>query len=194
MYVVLHADAFWPTAAPIVSAVIAAIAVLAVTWFSVNSQRTARRSEEESQRRQRQVDFRWKQLDGLYGEMYLLRSTSRRLWERLRGSADEFRLIDNIVDIKNEDSDRRRLIVEEILAINDRIADLIETGASLLVDFPPPESFLQFLEHHRTLRRLWSMGENAHGDEASFPRGLDADIGSGIETIKGQLKALDQPT
>jgi hypothetical protein len=183
----------WNTFVPVASAVIAAIAAVSVAIISVWSQRSARKAEEVGRRRQRTTDYVQKQLDDLYGEMYLLRSTSSRLWARLSPQDSSFRLIDNISEIKSEPSDKRRRAVEQILVINARIAELIETRASLLVDhLPPPESFLAFLDHQRVLATLWELGENAlpDGGEPSFPRNLDADIRSAIDKIQSELSEL----
>lgn len=184
----------WSTAIPVVSAVIAACAALAVAIISVWSQRSARKADELGRSNQRNTDFNRKQLDELYGEMFLLRSTSRRLWTRLHDAEPNFRLIDNVVAIKAEPSDRRRRVVEQILTINARLATLIETRASLLTELPPPESFMAFLDHQRALASLWEIGENVQTDgrEPSFPRNLDDDIKKAIDSIQSKLRALDE--
>jgi anti-sigma factor RsiW len=182
----------WTSGIPVIAAIIAAGAAIAVAIISVWSQRNARKSDELARRTQRSTEFHRKQLDELYGEMFLLRSTSRRLWTRLHDDAS-FRLIDNIAAIKGEPSDRRRRIVEQILAINARLASLIETRASLLTGLPPPESFMAFLDHQRALATLWEMGVNVEQDgrEPSFPRDLDADIKQAIDSIQSRLRELD---
>ena len=182
----------WTTVVPVIAAVIAACAAIAVAGFSWWSQRTFRKADELARRRQRSTEYHRKQLDELYGTMFLLRSTSRRLWSRLHEEGEDFRLIDNIAAIKSESSDRRRRIVQQILDINARLASLIETRASLLTGgLPPPESFMAFLDHQRALATLWDMSENADGREPSFPRSLDDDIKKAIETIQTRLRDLD---
>jgi len=183
----------WTTVIPVIAAVIAAGAAISVAIISVWSQRTARKSDERTRRKQRSTDFHRKQLDELYGEMFLLRSTSRRLWTRLHDDDSSFRLIDNIAIIKVEPSDRRRRIVEQVLAINARLATLIETRASLLTELPPPESFMAFLDHQRALATLWDIGVNVQqeGREPSFPRDLDNDIKGAIDSIQTRLRDLD---
>lgn len=182
----------WATVIPVVAAVIAAGAAIGVAIISVWSQRSARKSDELARRKQQSTDYHRKQLDELYGEMFLLRSTSRRLWTRLHDDDSSFRLIDNIAAIKGEPSDRRRRVVEQVLAINARLATLIETRASLLTELPPPESFMAFLDHQRALATLWDMGVNAQEDgrEPSFPRNLDDDIKRAIDSIQTRLREL----
>lgn len=141
----------WATLIPVASAVVAALAAITVAGISWWSQRGARKADELARRKQRSNDYLCKQLDELYGEMLILRSTSRRLWGRLHDDDSAFRLIDSIQAIKAEPSDRRRRIVEQILTINARLATLIETRASLLTEMPPPESFMAFLDHQRAL-------------------------------------------
>ena len=182
----------WTTVIPVFAAVIAAGAAIAVAIISVLSQRSARKADELARRTQRSTDDHRKQLDELYGEMFLLRSTSRRLWSRLSADATGFRLIDNIAAIQSEPSDMRRLIVQQILAINARLANLIETRASLLTELPPPESFMAFLDHQRALAALWDLGVNVQPDgrEPSFPRNLDDDIKKAIDAIQSRLREL----
>ena len=182
----------WTTVIPVFAAVIAAGAAIAVAIISVLSQRSARKADELARRTQRSTDYHRKQLDELYGEMFLLRSTSRRLWSRLSADATGFRLIDNIAAIQSEPSDMRRLIVQQILAINARLANLIETRASLLTELPPPESFMAFLDHQRALAALWDLGVNVQPDgrEPSFPRNLDDDIKKAIDAIQSRLREL----
>lgn len=181
----------WTTVVPVIAAVIAAFAAIAVAGFSWWSQRSFRKADELARRRQRSTDYHRKQLDELYGTMFLLRSTSRRLWSRLREEGEDFRLIDNIAAIKGEASDRRRRIVQQIVDINARLASLIETRASLLTGgLPPPESFMAFLDHQRALATLWEMSEDADGREPSFPRDLDDDIKKAIDTIQTRLREL----
>lgn len=182
----------WTYLVPVAAAVIAAGAAFAVAGISWWSQRSARIADEAARRRQRSAEYLRRQLDELYGEMLILRSTSRRLWSRLHEADEQFRLIDNIETIKSEPSDRRRRVVEQILAINARLATLIETRASLLTELPPPESFMAFLDHQRALASLWDMGRNAEPDarEPSFPRDLDRDVNDAVRAIQAQLRNL----
>lgn len=183
----------WTTFVPVVAAVIAALAAVTVAGISLWSQRSARKADELARRKQRSTEFHRKQLDELYGEMFLLRSTSRRLWSRLHDDDSTFRLIDSIAAIKGEPTDRRRRIVAQILEINSRLANLIETRASLLTELPPPESFMAFLDHQRALATLWDMGVNVEPDgrEPSFPRTLDEDIKKAIDSIQARLRELN---
>jgi hypothetical protein len=184
----------WTNVIPVIAAVIAAGAAITVATISVLSQRSARKSDELARRKQGSTDFHRRQLDELYGEMFLLRSTSRRLWTRLHDDDTNFRLIDNIAAIKGESSERRRRIVEQILTINARLANLIETRASLLTQLPPPESFMAFLDHQRALATLWEMGRNVEpgGREPSFPRSLDDDIKKALDSIQARLDELEK--
>jgi hypothetical protein len=180
----------WTTWIPVVAAFVAAGAAIAVAVVSAWFQRDARKAEDLARRRERSIDHTRKQLDELYGEMYLLRSTSQRQWSRLFPPDTEFRLIDHIAEIQKEPSDTRRLVVEQVLEINARLAKLIETKASLLTELPPPESFMAFLDHQRALATLWELGENAKGPEPSFPRNLDADIDKAVASLQARLRDL----
>jgi hypothetical protein len=181
----------WTTWVP---AFIAAGAAIAAVIINVWWQRRIRKDDRLSRQKQESADLCRKQLDQLYGEMLILRSTSYRLSLRLRGDDPAFRLIDNIAAIKGDPDARRRRVVEQILKINARLAKLIETRASLLTEFPPPESFLAFLDHQRALATLWEMGVNveADGREPSFPGSLDDDVKKAIGSIQAKLRDLGQ--
>lgn len=183
----------------VLGAVVAASGAFLASLFTLLSQHKTRKQldrhrteDKRAEVRRASVDHYRRQLDDLYGEMLILRKTSRRLWDRLRADLgeDEFRLIDQIEAIHEEataGSDKRARIVDQILAINARLAKLIESRASLLTELPPPETFLQFLDHQRALADLWDRKQNADGSEPSFPRHLDRDIDAAISEIQTKL-------
>lgn len=174
----------------IVGSVIGAAVALVAALTSYLSSRESRQATEN----QRIEDRRVRQLNELYGPLYMRRKLSRRLWKQLPDipnpdpEASQWRLIDHIEEIKGEADNRRRLIVEKILGINGELTDLLVGSAGLFEGFPPPDSFETFLEHAETLRLHWEKGSNAAGvSYIPFPRGMDADIEAAIERIRSQL-------
>jgi hypothetical protein len=176
------------TTVAVVTALIAATASLIAAVIAAISTRGARKAVE----RQRSQDHRLRQLSELYGRLYMLRGTSRWLWQQLPGEANptpgvtKWRLIDHIEEIKKEPDDRRRGIVEQILAINEQLTQLINGKAGLLEEIPPPPTFSTFLNHARTLTNLWNRGVNAsEGVEyVPFPGDLDKDVLDAITRLR----------
>ncbi|WP_144022502.1 hypothetical protein [Asanoa hainanensis] len=143
---------------------------------------------------QRDRDYRIRQLSELYGPLYMRRKLSRKLWRQLPGIPDaipgvtKWNLIDHIEEIKGEETERRRLIVERILRINDELTEIIIGRAGLLDQFPPPESFEAFLEHAATLRTYWDRGKNATGvGYLPFPQRMDDDVAATIKKLRAAL-------
>lgn len=127
-----------------------------------------------------------KQLNELYGPLFMLRTTSAQLRDRVGPNDGTWRLVDHIVEVKRDPT--KAAIVQEILTINERISELIEGQAGLLVEFPPPRSFEEFLPHARLLKMRWERGANQDAeDRFPFPRALDDDIASSIRKLKAGL-------
>jgi hypothetical protein len=150
------------TSSGIAPAVIAATIAAVVSLMALGVSLISGRRTQKAVEAQRIQDYRIRQLNELYGPLYMLRMTSRRLWRQLPGvlnaepGVTQWHLIDHIQELKNEPEAHRRLIVEEILKINSQLSDLIVGEAGLLERVPPPESFEKFLEHARTLQVHWS--------------------------------------
>lgn len=177
--------------AGVIAAIIASIASLIASLIAWGSSHQARKAVEK----QRSQDYRVRQLNELYGPLYMRRMESRRLWKQLPGVAgaepgkSDWHLLDHIEEIKSEARDHRRLVVEAILTINEELRGLIVGAAGLLESFPPPQSFEKFLEHARTLKIHWNEGKNAEGvTHLPFPGEIDDDIRKAIETLRSELK------
>lgn len=177
----------------VIAAIIAAGVSLLASGAALWSSRQARRAVE----RQRTQDYRVRQLNELYGPLYMRRMESLRLWHQLpddpnaRPGTGEWNLIDHIEEIKEESGrgiNHRRLIVEAILEINEQDRSLIVGAAGLLERFPPPKSFETFLEHARTLKIHWEQGKNAHGvNHVPFPGEINDAIEEAITRLRADL-------
>ena len=179
----------WGIDVTLAAAVIAALAAIAAAVLSYKGNLATTRAAE----RQRARDYRIRQLNELYGPLYMRRRLSRQLWN-LPGPADaepgvtKWKLIDHIEEINAEAGDHRRLIVGKILQLNDELSALIVGSAGLLEQFPPPTSFETFLEHAATLRIHWEQGTNASGvTHIPFPGEIDADIEAAIGRLRAAL-------
>lgn len=180
--------------AGVIAAIIASIASLIASLIAWGSSYQARKAVEN----QRSQDYRVRQLNELYGPLYMRRMESRRLWKQLPGIPDAepssgvWNLIDHIEEIQAEAKaghHQRRLVVEAILGINHELRGLIVGAAGLLESFPPPESFERFLEHARTLKLHWEQGTNAKGVAyLPFPGEIDGDIEAAITKLRRELE------
>lgn len=172
-------------------AVVAALVAAGASFVTLGVTYLSQKKTRDQAKKRASAEYYRRQLDELYGELLILRKTSRRLWDRLRGGEERFRLIDRIEEIQAESSPKRREIVEKVLEINERIADLMEGKASLFVELPPADTFLQFLDHKRALDSLWRQGRNGNGSEPSFPKYLDDDIQHAIDQIQSRLREVE---
>lgn len=177
--------------AGVIAAIIASFASLIASSLAWGSSRQARKAVEK----QRSQDYRVRQLNELYGPIYMRRMESRRLRKQLPDAASaesgklDWHLLDHIEEIKNETNSHRRHIVKAILDINEELRALIVGAAGLLETFPPPESFEKFLEHARTLKIHWDQGRNAEGvTYLPFPGEIDEDIAKAIQKLRSELK------
>jgi hypothetical protein len=174
----------------LLAAIVAAVAAMAAAWLSYRGNLATNRAAEA----QRQRDYRLRQLNELYGPLYMRRRLSRQLWGQLPGVPDaepgvtQWKLIDHVEEIKTEQDVHRRQVVEKILQINDELTALITGSAGLLEQFPAPQSFETFLEHAATLRMFWEQGRNATGNAyIPFPGAIDADIAAAINRLRALL-------
>lgn len=154
------------------------------------------RSASKAVQRQRTTEYALRQLNELYGPLYMRRRLSLQLWKQLPGVPDavpgvtKWKLIDHIEEIKANPSDKRYQLVENILEINRELSSLIVGEAGLLNEFPPPPSFTTFLEHANMLQVLWDKGINADQsgvDYVPFPGDFDPDVKASIDAVRKKL-------
>jgi hypothetical protein len=150
-------------------------------WSGAKQRRIDRRHREEAFLRQQLNDF--------YSAIYMRRRKSESLRQML--SRDPaWRLVDHITDIHGG-SVRDKELVEEIIKINSEIADLIVSKAGLYAEFPPPNSFTEFLEHEARLRICWQQKINqGTGERIVFPEDFDPELKRHIDAIYSRLGGL----
>ncbi len=125
------------------------------------------------------------QMNELYGPLFMLRSESRRLRSRIGPDSSEWRVVDHIVELKGDPV--KSSIVESILSINSTLVDLLVGKAGLLEQFPPPESFQEFLAHARLLQSAWVRGENETHERLPFPVQFDENVQEALSRLRAQL-------
>ncbi len=149
-------------------------------------QRELAQRQDELREQIRGHEYKIQQLNELYGPVFMLRAESRQLRERVGPPSQEWRLVDHIAEVKTDPL--RSRIVEEILAINSRIGDLVIGRAGLLARHPAPTSFQEFLAHARLLQMSWEAGvdqDPAH--RAPFPLAFDEDVAIAIDQLTADL-------
>lgn len=183
-------DLLTQPSATLVAAIIAALAAAASALLTYQGNRRARKDVTNTANYSRS----FKQLNELYAPIIVRRALSKRLWTQLTGDRSatpgitKWRLIDHIKKIKAERDPSRREAVEQILALNKQMSELILTQGALLVKLPPPDSILMFLEHAATMETLWKLGVNADKvRDVPFPENLDSDLDAARIYIQAEL-------
>ncbi|MEV1066049.1 hypothetical protein [Streptomyces sp. NPDC050263] len=177
---------WWVTLVAAGIAAIAAISAAALAWRSTRSQ-TAHTE------RQRNVDFLRQQLNELYGPIYMRRRASESLRDLLPDKQDDgtrWRLVDHITDVKAGGDLTRIEAIEQILAINSEIENILTSKAGLYESFPPPDILSKFIAHIRLLRISWERGENQSNNRIPFPDDIDDYLLGVIKRLRSHLEAL----
>lgn len=187
-----QAPEFWAALVAAIAAIVAAVISAVVAWRQRGHQRELMRVANRFTESQRQVDFHNRQLIEFYGPLLLLRQASRTLRGHLPdqdASGRRWRLVDHIEEIKQSEDNLLRSAAEELIAINKEIEQLLLSRGALMVFFPPPESFTDFIAHSRLLRFAWEQGMNQSGSQRQpFPDQLDDDIREGINEVNNRLQ------
>lgn len=180
----------------VIAAVAAIIAALVAVVGAIYNGRKQRRHEERIERITRsrgERDYRVRQLNELYGPLFMLREQSNRLREQL--PPRPWRLVDRIEEIRSNPADPRNQVVNSIVQLNSTMCALITGKAGLLQAFPPPSSFGIFLEHAELLKTYWEMGKNQEEqNRRPFPLEFDDDIRAAIDEVMADLAELDAST
>jgi hypothetical protein len=191
------ADDFWT--GPTVAALTAAAIALGVGLWSAFTTRGIAKENRAAARRQLQADLRLRQLNEFYEPLAMLRVKSKHLRESLpdkEQDGSKWRLVRHIAEVKA--SPGRARIVEEILAINARIEELLINKAGLM-EGPAPASFERFMHHSGLLKLAWEhdgelIEDNNNGvvrpEDVPFPTEIDADIDVSRATVRTALDAL----
>jgi hypothetical protein len=176
------------------AAILSAVtAVLTNKWQS-QSDSSIRRLEQQFSDRQREIDYRRRQLNDFYGKVYMLRRQSeslRRLLPDEDDTGNRWRLVDHIIDVKNGANAKQRQAVQTILQVDKEIAELLTTNVGLYREFPAPQSYTDFVQHYELLQLAWDQNQNqCEKERLPFPDQFDPDLNAAIEAIKGKLDEL----
>lgn len=174
----------------VIASVVAAIAAITAAFIAAK----AAKRQREAVRVERRIEHCRRQLNNLYGQLYMLRQASKSLYATLHTSGErpqDWRLVDHINEIVTEDEKSKIGTIEEIIKINKMIEDLLVSQSGLVDQFPPPESFQRFVSHSRQLQVAWGKKSDLEGSRVSFPRNFDSDIENSITEIRARIAELD---
>ena len=185
----------WATA--LVTLVASLIAARAATRAAREASLTAR-LQTAIEKNDRDIAFYRQQLNELYGPIYMSRRKSERLYDVLRDEMgvlppdqEHWRLVDNIQAVKNSGKELAISSVENILAINAEIEELLKTKWGLLETHPPHDTFIQFMSHTALLKQAWEKGvDQAANARTVFPRDIDKHIKKDMDLVEAKLGKL----
>lgn len=192
-----EADPFWT--GPAVAALAAAAVALAIGMWSGFTTRRIANENRAGARRQLQVDIRLRQLNEFYEPLAMLRVKSKHLRKSLPEDEEDgsrWRLVRHIAEVKADTG--RASIVEEILAINAQIEQLLINKAGLM-EGAAPASFERFMHHSGLLKLAWKHGGELIGDDhqgvvrvedVPFPAEIDEDIAAARAAVRAALEEL----
>jgi hypothetical protein len=186
-----------------VTIVAAVIAATAASIAAILGRRSAANLAAEARRfsdSQRDVDYRVRQLNELYGPLRMLTLTNVRLRLSLPPGDEKggWRLVHHLPEAWANRGDR--LVVDQIIEVNKAIEELLLTKAGLMESTRP--SYSEFMQHSRLLNQAWRFmtdskkavlpplpsGEVSIVD-VPFPKAFDRDIETAIATVE---KARDK--
>lgn len=166
------------------AALAAAVLVAAVSIVSlfVTNTTTDRRD-----RRKARLDRSTRQLNDFYAPLVILLDQDGLLHERLSQAKDtNWHILDNVEDVLSHPVDGP--LAQSIVAINERIRNIIETKSGLFGD-DIPGSFAKFLSHHTMLEQALSGKPYVKELESAryFPREFESDIRAGYQRVLAQM-------
>ncbi len=149
--------------AAVLAAVTSAVAAILTNRWQSQSDSSLRRLEQQFSDRQRETDYRRRQLNDFCGRVYMLRRQSESL-RRLLPDKDEtgnrWRLVDHVIDIRNGADEKQRQAVKTILQLDKEIVELLTTSVGLYHQFPAPQSYTDFVQHYELLQLAWDQNQN----------------------------------
>lgn len=166
----------------------AVIAGIVAAFGTILSWRTATRTRSEL-RRSAKAERLHLQLDEFYGPLQMRRAETRMLRGALPpvgSDGNRWRLVDHLAEAFQ--SDKMHPDVDQIIAENDKVADLIISKAGLIAG-SRPNSFDKFLEHRQLMKLCWAnegkgVGEGGRSAaDAPFPDEFDDDIAEGRRIV-----------
>lgn len=160
-----------------VIALMAGIAVSVLTNIFTNAR------ERSAYRR----DLTLQRLNELYGPLKMLLEQNKVLSDQLKnGKPHDWHILANISGVESNPTDKA--IVDQILAIDEKIAEILESKSGLCL-FPIPDSFPKFLGHYRMLSRAVAGQTFVHNNAFEyFPQQFEVDVMAKYDSLAEDLE------
>ena len=142
-------------AAALVAAGSALLAVVMSTWTVALQRRQSARVAE--------IDFRRRQLNDLYGPIYMRLWTTfklRALLPTVNADGTPWSLGDHIEQTQAGTDAALKDAFGEMLTIGEEVEQLLIGNSGLFIAFPPPPSYGQLIAYSRLLRLAWQNGKD----------------------------------
>jgi hypothetical protein len=173
-------------AAALVAAGSALLAVVMSTWTVALQRRQSARVAE--------IDFRRRQLNDLYGPIYMRLWTTfklRALLPTVNADGTPWSLGDHIEQTQAGTDAALKDAFGEMLTIGEEVEQLLIGNSGLFIAFPPPPSYGQLIAYSRLLRLAWQNGKDqSEPERVPFPADFAHDIAEAIQQIRRRLAEL----
>lgn len=142
------------------------------------------------------IEYRRKQLNELFGPLFLNRQTSHKHYKLLqlrmgvtKDEKPDWRLVNHIEEVQAKNDQLATSSVMMILTINKEIAKTLKSHWGLIEE--PHQTYIDFPSHQAMLQQAWDECKNQPpGDENVFPRGFDINIEADMKVIRDKLIEL----
>ncbi|WP_159106703.1 hypothetical protein [Streptomyces rishiriensis] len=169
--------------APTATIISAVIAFVTAGIVSLVTNALTHKRERNAYRR----ELNLKRLNELYGPVKLLLDQNKVLSAQLKeGRPEAWHILDHVNEIRGDVDDKA--IVDQILAIDKKIANILEEKSGLCL-IPIPDSFSKFLGHYSMLSRAFA-GQSIvrNSSYEYFPKQFEADVLGGYNLLAAKLK------
>jgi hypothetical protein len=173
-------------AAAVVAAGSALLAAVMSTWtVTLQRRRSAKAAE---------IDFLRRQLNDLYGPIYMRLWTTfklRALLPTVNEDGTPWILGGHIEQTQAGPDTSLKDAFKEMLAIGEETEQILIGKSGLFIAFPPPPSYGQLIAYSRLLRLAWQNGKNqSEPGRVPFPDDFPYDITDAIRQIRSRLVEL----
>jgi len=182
------------------TALIAAVAALLAAVVTAGATLLVQRAKDRTEATRAEANALTEQLGKLYGPLRLLTEQSLALSDKLREYKPVgWHLLGHLAEVVDDDADGA--LAEQIIAVNHRIEDRIFEHAGLLYEGQVPQSFVDFLGHHRSLSLAYdgvkndraTTGDFTAKQFATYPAQFDQDVKAAyIDLVADRKRLLDQ--
>ena len=169
-----------------VAAGAAVLAAIMSTWTVALQRRQSAKAAE--------IDFLRRQLNDLYGPIYMRLWTTfklRALLPSVNADGTPWHLGGHIEQTQAGSDAALKETFKALLAVGEEVEQLLIGKSGLFIAFPPPPSYGQLIAYSRLLRLAWQDGKDqSEPERVPLPTKFPYDITDAIEQIRSRLVEL----